>query len=1351
MASIAMKNQNEKSKYVPRALERSENRDKDILSPINDMEFARLPGPKVLLGAPGGGKTSVCEEVARQLNGRLVRANIMASGSFKCDPKFEGQILVIDGLDEVYSRSISRAFEEIIKTLERLGYRNWLVSCRSYEWDGEFFDPLIESAFGQFPKIAHLGDLSNDEIKAFLEIFPTDEPAEQFIKNAEQKEATDFLRNPQTLKMLVQAVSSGRRTETKKDLFESACMVMASEHNPLHQKKSSDRPNEEKIIEISGWVCTQFLMSGAQAIALDGRGGKKIPRPADLEDSPKYSKKDIEAACQTKIFKSVEEEAGRVEPTHRTVAEFLAGHWLAEQFKVNQKTVPPARRVMNFFTFGTETVSPSLRGLHAWITSLDVSRRLQNIKNDPYGCLRYGDLSGFSDNELIALLEKLVALTQVDPFFQGSDWNARFGHSLGRASIKEKFVEIISDANTSPHLKFTLLQAIQGTELAEAMIKELKAIVLNEDDDQFVRRIAVNVLAGNLQPNDWLDLAEKLLKCDTMNSLEISVDQIISREHVHFSGAEIAEHSIAYEKKAFDEEKNHIAVMKHEIPIICSDIQVAEIAKSIAAEIPAGRDKHRRDPYTKLEEWLAALLPRLLKRSNKPTADELWPLISRLSSPSHKSGWEKIVPPWFAEHDDIRREIQTRALDEGEDASAKRMALYWLEGISAGLDMGESDAIHHLERLIVAKDSLSNWQSGWEALTGWMRRHDSVLKLVKKQAEDLPKLKPILEEILRPPFNEHETEIQELRRQRKEEEISEIQQRHVNFFEVRKEMEKGEHLSALGFAAESMLGHYSDLKKTTSPKERIKEMVGQENVASVIKGFEVAVKKDAIPSVRECTDLHIVKNIELIAFALCMLMLESGKSLTSLPEKSLLCALSVSWSRGSDFENLSKELQLNLEEILFKDYGTKQNFVKDIIEPSLEVGEEHITGFHRITTEKLFSDILPDLALEWLAQYEKASDDAVWQLLKVAVHFTGDNTKLANLIETKLQNSFQASDEKRIAWHMAAFAVDFRRFRPSVVEFANESKDSLWAFKTITGYRQNAGVPLLKLNVSQMSFLLETFACKWPFSSHPSGTYWVDSKEPWQATDWLNKLIMKLGEEKSQEAVDALKYLNDSGNMDTYQDLVQHSLAIARQGLAETHHLATTLDDVRNILQSGKPNNVSDLQALFIEEFEEYQARTRTGHSDTYKTFWIEDEKPHVEDYCRDRLLDGLEQEMGSRSVRVHKEGAMADNTRVDLLLSCGNFDLPVEIKRQWHPDIWTAAHEQLERYSENYRTDGTGVYLVIWYGLVKGKSIPKPPIGKSPKSAEEMLQTLLDNSGDLSPKTKIVVLDVSKPASKKK
>ena len=1352
------------NKYIPRVLQRSEGRDKNALPPIDAMEFARLPGPKVLLGAPGGGKTSVCKEVAatHQLNGQFVRANIMVSGSFKDTPQFDGQILVIDGLDEVYSRrSISEAFEEIIKTLKRLGYSNWLISCRSYEWDGELFDPLIENDFGQSPKIAHLGDLSNDEIKAFLEIFPTDEPAEQFIKNAEQKEATDFLRNPQTLKMLVQAVSSGRRTETKKDLFESACMVMASEHNPLHQKKSSDRPNEEKIIEISGWVCTQFLMSGAQAIALDGRGGKKIPRPADLEDSPKYSKKDIKAACQTKIFKPVEEEVGRVEPTHRTVAEFLAGHWLAEQFKANQKTVPPARRVMNYLTsFGTGAIPPDLYGLYAWVTSLDDSNRCQNIKHNPYLCLRYGDLSDFSYDDLIAFLKEFRAFAEEDPFFLGEDWRAQLNRGLGSDSIKDAFLDTIS--NGAPHqLVFTLLRAIRGTNLANAMVDELRVIVLDEKNSFSERFAAIEALSDSLEVNDWLGLAEKLLKSNTIDSLRISIDHIISREHMHFSGAKIAEHLIAYEKKTSVEEENRVVGIGFKIPRICSDVQVTEIAKLIAAEIPVDRNSYEHGLYEYLEEWLIAILPRLLEQTNKITVDELWSIISRFSYQLHKFGWEEVVPLWFAEHDDIRCEIQARAFDEAQDANAKRRALRWLSKISAGLHISESDAVHHLERLAVVKDSLSDWQSSWELLIRSVRGHDSfddsVLKLAKKQAEDFPELKRILEEVMNPPIDEYETKYLERERQRKEEALAEIKQRHARFSEVREKIEKGEHLSTLGDVAESVLWYHRHSKEEKSLKERLTDMVGQDNLAPVITGFKVAVERDDIPSTRDCNNLRINEGnayyLGRISFALSMLMLEAGEHLSFLPKKAQLCALSASWSEESTREELSKKIRTELEKILFQEHDIKRSFVKDMIESRLEVGKEIPWGFWRSGQDEIFSDILPDLALEWLTNFENVDDNIALDLLDIAIRFVDDKSKFADIIEAKIQNNDWLNEDRRRAWHVVAFFLDFDRFYSAVYKFANEDKQNLWPFRYLIKSDEYGKFSALPFNAKQIAFLLKTFAHQWPFSRQPSGVF-VGSNNSWDATDYLRYLIRMLSEQKSEEAIKCLEHLIDSGCLDTYQDEVKHELANAKRAFAETRHQEINLEDVRKILSSGKPVNVSDLQALFIEEVKRYEERIRIGEEQAYLFFWDRKE-PHKENDCRDRLLFGLKERMELYSVSIHvrKEAVMAHNTQVDLLLSCDDFDLPVEIKGQWNPKLWTAAREQLEEYAKNYRADETGVYLVIWHGSVEaeGKKPRRVPKGKRPESADEMRQALLDNSGDLLPKTKIVVLDVSKPASKKK
>ena len=1349
-----MKKELEKIKYLPRVLEKSESRDKDILFPIDDMEFARLPGPKVLLGAPGGGKTSVCEEVARQLNGQLVQADDVACGSFDTRPESEGQILVIDGLDEVSSKPIPEAFTEIIKTIKNLGYDNWLISCRSYEWRKESLSQRIQSVFQQSPEIAHLGDLSGDEIKTFLEVFLADGSAEQFIKDAEEKGAVDFLQNPQTLQMLVQAVRSGGWPKTKTGLLHSACKVMASEDNRLHREKNPDRPNEEQMIDIAGWICAQLLMSGGQAIALDGQGSENTPRPADLVSS-EYSIKDIKAVCQTKLFKPAG--AGHVEPVHRTVAEFLAGQWLADAFKAKPRKLSPAR-VMNYLTsFGTGAIPPALYGLYAWIASLDASNRYQNIKHNPYLCLRYGDLSDFSDGELITFLKEFRAFAEEDPLFLGEDWHAQLNRGLDSVSIKDVFLDTIS--NDAPHqLIVTLLRAIRGTNLANAMVDELRAIVLDEKISFSERFAAINALSDNLGANDWVGLADCLLAYATEDSLELSINGIIANKSEHFSAQKIAEYLIAYHCATVVKDSGVMRGMGFSISKICSEDKALETAQLLAEKMPTGIALLGQTSSYYLQLWLTELLLRLLKEIDKFTAHELWPLISRIRFSVRSMILEEKTNSWFNEHDDIRREIQSLAFKETRNGITTWEILHWLSEVSMGLHMRASDIIYHLEELILMKDTLPDWQDRWRDLVALGQNNrvfdGNVLNLANEQAENFPGLKPILEEILRAPVKDHETKHEKRRREWGEKELARTQERHENFSEVRESMEKGDRIDALGDAARAALGYYRNLKKTSSPKENIMEMVGQENLASVIAGFKAAVKRDGTPSVRDCTNLRVYESsryyLEIISLALSMLMLESGESLNSLPRQAQLYALSASWSGWSgESKKLSEEAREKIEDILFEDRDTKKNFVKDMIEPSLEVGKDLPLAFWRLGREKIFFDILSELALEWLTNFENVNEDIALDLLNIAIRFANDKGELADIIEEKIKNDEWISEEYRRAWYVAAFLLDFDRFQSAVCKFANEDKQHFWSFRHMITGTEYEKFSALSLSAKQIAFLLETFAHQWPVSSPPSS--WSGSNNPWDASNYLQNLIRILSGEGSGEAIECLENLIASEHMATYQNYMKYELINAKRAFAETQYQEINLEDVRKILSSGKPVNVSDLQTLFIEEFGEYQAQVRTGHTDTYKTFWIEDEKPHVENYCRDRLLDGLEQEMGTYGVRVHKEGAMADNTRVDLLFSCGDFDLPVEIKRQWHPDIWTAAHEQLERYSENYRTDGTGVYLVIWHGDVEGKTIPKPPIGKRPKSADEMRQALHDNLGDISPKTKIVVLDVSKPTPKKK
>ncbi len=57
-------------------------------------------------------------------------------------------------------------------------------------------------------------------------------------------------------------------------------------------------------------------------------------------------------------------------------------------------------------------------------------------------------------------------------------------------------------------------------------------------------------------------------------------------------------------------------------------------------------------------------------------------------------------------------------------------------------------------------------------------------------------------------------------------------------------------------------------------------------------------------------------------------------------------------------------------------------------------------------------------------------------------------------------------------------------------------------------------------------------------------------------------------------------------------------------------------------------------------------------------------------------------------------------------------FNVPVEIKKDTHPDLWRAIHEQLiPKYVRDPGADGHGIYLVFWFG---GKGMKPPPTAKN-------------------------------------
>jgi hypothetical protein len=193
---------------------------------------------------------------------------------------------------------------------------------------------------------------------------------------------------------------------------------------------------------------------------------------------------------------------------------------------------------------------------------------------------------------------------------------------------------------------------------------------------------------------------------------------------------------------------------------------------------------------------------------------------------------------------------------------------------------------------------------------------------------------------------------------------------------------------------------------------------------------------------------------------------------------------------------------------------------------------------------------------------------------------------------------------------------------------------------------------------------------------------------------------------------------------------------------------------VRAALDCGPPINASDLRAVVVSELHQLRAELRTTDTTPWKHYWNRDSNgkviaPLIENECRDHLLDRLRDRLRKYHVAAAlPEARRGEETRADVLVLTGaGRNLPVEAKRHFHPDIWTAAATQLQGYAGAPGADGLGVYLVFWFGNDAHPTPARPDGQVGPATAAELEAILVgDLSADFRERTDVIVFDVSDP-----
>ena len=268
--------------------------------------------------------------------------------------------------------------------------------------------------------------------------------------------------------------------------------------------------------------------------------------------------------------------------------------------------------------------------------------------------------------------------------------------------------------------------------------------------------------------------------------------------------------------------------------------------------------------------------------------------------------------------------------------------------------------------------------------------------------------------------------------------------------------------------------------------------------------------------------------------------------------------------------------------------------------------------------------------------------------------------------------------------------------------------------------------------------------CEAPLYPNDYYTLKVDTPE------LIDSLIRQLAAVAGDEARQALACLAADPHLTGWRG----HLAVAQERQRVIHrdasYLHPSVEEVQATLRDLVPANAADLAALVGDRLKDLSEQVRGDHANVWSHFWNlysngQPPEPRPENACRDTLLNMLRAPLRLVGVGLDPEALHVSGWRADLRAECRDFNVPIEIKRNSHRDLWHALRTQLiGKYTTGPATSGYGIYVLLWFGADRTQ---RAPDGNRPSTPEELAQRLTqDLTEDERRKISVIVIDVTKP-----
>ena len=1322
------------------------------------LEEFRSAAAYVLLGDPGSGKTEAFKAESKALGERACRITARNFLALNVDshPEWRSKTLFIDGLDEIRAGASDACtpFDQVRGRLDKLGRPRFRLSCRAADWLGDNDQRHLESV-SQDAKVTvlHLDPLTDSDVIRIVNDRLVGGDAQEFISAARDRGVDGLLRNPQSLIMLADVVAEGGSwPKSRLETFEKACSKIVSEHNDEHRFRGQQYTLDQ-LMDAAGRLCAVQLLAGTAGYSL---WDKDADDDYPLLDAGNYgSPEALRAASLTKLF-SRSASNNRFAPVHRHIAEFLGARHLARVIAAGL----PARRVLSLMTGGDGIVVTELRGLSAWLAAQCSNARADLIERDPIGVGLYGDIVEFSHHEKRALLEALSregyrigsvfpAATAFGPLAT-PDMESVLEELLTSSSrsrdhqlLVEFILRVLGKGEALPGLSRILLEIVRDdTWWPRINVPALDAFIhLHNSQDKTgeLKELLADIQSGSVSDpiNELLGtLLERLYPqelppSEVWNYLSETGDtELIGRYFVFWNTKLI-------QKSSPGDLAGLLDSLADKLPRLRSALDARHYLSGLPLKLlAAGLEAHGDAIETKrLYDWLS--LGSLLDRNSN----------------AFRFGRESIrnIRSWLEQHP----EIQKKVIVEGQDrwpeteefryhASGVRQRLYdaspphdfglWcLEQSVATADTKPQVAEYLLEQAVKAhKHRIGN-----EGLS---------LKVLQEHVRENEKLRTKLDRLLPlptipPGYLEHLEKEREHIEEQKRQEQQWLDNLRSNVAALR------ENRAAPALLYRMAQEYFGNMVNVEDGPNAIKEWLqgDRELIDATLRGLRGVIDREDVPDIDEILSLREKGYMHHLGEPFLAGLAEIERTAPEDPARwdDDQIRKAIGFYYCTPHGNYRPRWYLRLlrerPEIVA---GVQVRFAV----PEFRGSSEHIYKLWELAHDRDHAQVARHASLPLLHAFPircslkqiESLDRLLWAAIQHA-----DRRALQELIDRKLSRK-SMNDAQRVHWLAAGFAVSPEKYIEILEDFTRDQEHRIQQLSkffcpedSVRFSFDGLGVPGLKLLIR----LVGSYADP----AQRSAQGWISHQM--EAADCVHKLIQRLAASPEPAASDALEILHADTVLSRWQDVLAHAQDAQRVIRRDAGYRHAKIDQVCRTLDAGAPANAGDLAALVSDRLCDLAVKIRTGNTDDWRQYWNEDSygrtsSPKHEDSCRDALLSDLRERL-PEGIDAQPEGQYARDKRSDIRVACQDFQVPVEVKKNGHRDLWSAMKNQLiKQYTSDPSTSGYGIYLVFWFGK---NYTPPPPTGPRPDNSQE-LQTKLEEtlSEGLARKVSVCVIDVS-------